>query len=146
MTTQARFTLNGLEDYLNALSKMELDFDQAVAEAVQAGADEVKIEMQALAPVYFGPDRPDVIPGNLANHIKIKGPSAEGAFIFVEVGVIHDKNFTDAATRRYGNVMEYGSSSVQARPFIRPGIERARKKWREAIKAKLKEKTGQDFG
>jgi protein-disulfide isomerase len=142
----ANLSFNGLDEYLEELAKMEVDFDAAVSEAMLAGAQEVKTEMQFSAPIYIGPSRPDVIPGNLYDHIKIVGPIVEGPTIYCEIGVIRDTAFTDQTTQDYATVMEYGSSSVQAIPFIRPGIQRARKKWLGAVKAKLKEKTGLDFG
>jgi HK97 gp10 family phage protein len=107
-------SLKGLDEYLEALAKAGRDVDAVAKKALEAGAKIMQERMIALVPVDTG---------NLQDHIKIKGPIQDGNRIYVEVGIIHDRNYTDAETARYANSVEYGNSSMAAQPFIRPAIE-----------------------
>ncbi|NMC84292.1 MAG: hypothetical protein GYA58_03300 [Anaerolineaceae bacterium] len=133
MTTHGKLTLNGLEEYLEEIAQAGRDVDEAAARALLAGAEVLEEGMEKRVPVDIG---------NLRNHIKIKGPEQEGNFIFIEVGVIHDKAFTDAETARYGNVIEYGSASKKgkdAQPYIRPTLAEDKGKARQAMKESLEQ-------
>lgn len=119
MTTQVKITSKGFEDYLERLNQLGADLDEAAARAVLAGAEVAQEGMIARAPE---------LTGNLKRHIRIKGPDRDGNYVFCEVGVIHEKGFTDAETARYANAQEYGTSSMAAHPYIRPTMYEDRRK------------------
>lgn len=128
MTTQGKLDLKGLEEYLEAIVRAGRDIDEAAASAVLAAAEVLQDGMQARVPVRTG---------NLRAHIRIKGPVREGNETSCEVGVIHDKAFTDDDTARYGNAVEYGTAHTPAQPYIRPALAEDRSKARRAMRGAL---------
>ena len=125
MTTQGRFDLKGLGEWLEQLAQAGENVDQAAQETIAEAAVAVQEKMLNLVPIDTG---------NLYNHIQIDGPYQEGNFSWVDVGVIHNIGFTDADTAIYGNVMEYGSARIAARPYIRPALKSSRGVVRDALK------------
>lgn len=116
-------TTKGFDAYLEALAKAGADVDAAAEEALREGGDVLVEGMRRRAPVRTG---------NLKSKIRARGPFREGGYHYVEVGLPGD---TDAETARYGQVMEYGSSSVSAQPFIRPALDEDMRKARAAMRA-----------
>lgn len=137
MTTTASLSTKGIAQFLEVVADVEGMIPEAVDAALLAGAEVVQKEMQALVPI--GETR------NLHDHIKVKGPTHEGTFISIEVGLIRDIAYTDAVTARYGNVMEYGSSSVKPRSYIRAGTLKSQAGWRKKLIEILKASTGMEF-
>lgn len=131
MATRLRLELKGFDEYLAKIAALGRDIDEAAAKGLLAGAEIIQDSMRDLAPVDTG---------NLRAHIKIKGPLRDGNFTYVDVGLINEITYTDPVTARYGNVQEYGSANTPAHPFIRPGIDHARK----AAMAALRESLEQD--
>lgn len=131
MVTQAKLTIKGIDEYIEALQQAEKDIDVAAQRALMKGAEILQNEMLKRVPIKSG---------NLYLHIQIKGPLREGNYNYVEVGVIHDINYTDKETAIYGNVQEYGSPSknIAARPYIRPAIDYKRAAAMRAIRESLK--------
>lgn len=125
MTTQGRFDLKGLGEWLEELALASDNVDLAAQETIFEAAVAVQAKMRNLVPIDTG---------NLYDHIQVDGPHQEGNFSWVDVGVIHDIGFTDADTAIYGNVMEYGSARVAARPYIRPALKSSRGVVRNALK------------
>lgn len=128
MTTQIKLETKGFEEYFERLARAGKDIDEAAARALLAGAEVVEYEMLSLVPIRTG---------NLARHIKILGPIQDGNYHYVEVGVIHRIDFTDANTARYANSVEYGTSKMAAQPYIRPGIDRSKRRAVAAMKESL---------
>lgn len=128
MTTQGSFTLDGLNDYFEQLARAGEDVDAVAAEVIAEGGFEMQAEMQSLVPIDTG---------NLYEHIQMDGPKQEGNFTFVDVGVIHVASQTDAETARYGNVMEYGSATTAAQPYIRPALKRKKGVVKQAMQKVL---------
>lgn len=128
MATQTRLSTSGFEEYLEKLARAGADIDAAADKALLKGCEVVQAEMVSLAPKKTL---------NLAEHIQIKGPIRDGNVHYAEVGVIHDKKFTDADTARYGNAQEYGSVKNAAHPYIRPGIANSASKGKKAMKDSL---------
>ena len=129
MTTQGVFSLRGMEEYLENLATAGENVDDAAIRAVLAGTEVARTGMKR---------RAAYLTGNLQEHIQIKGPEQDGNFISAEVGLIHDKAYTDAETARYGNANEYGTSSMSAHPFIRPTLKTDASKIRRAERESLK--------
>lgn len=130
MASQFSLDLKGLHEYMEHLAQAGEDVDAAAARAVLTGAELAQDGMVRRVPV----DK-----GNLRDHIQIKGPDQDGNYISVEVGLIHDRNYTDAETARYGNAQEYGTSSMAAQPYIRPTMQGDRRKIRQAMIDSLKQ-------
>lgn len=129
MPARAYVQTKGLNKLMIKLAKLEGDIDKAAQEAVLAGAEVAQKGMIRRAPVDTG---------NLRAHIKIKGPDIDGNFVVCEVGIIHDKNLTDAETARYATAQEYGTSSMAAHPFIRPTMHEDKRKITTAIRKVFK--------
>lgn len=125
MTTSGRLEFSGLKTYLEDLAAAGKDVDAAAQRALSKGADEILPVMQALVPKDTH---------NLEGHLSIEGPHQEGNFSYVDIGIIT----ADKETAIYGNVQEYGSSSVAAQPYIRPALKSKRAAAMRAMKESLK--------
>lgn len=125
MATTGRLELGGLANYLEDLARAGQDVDAAVQRALPKGADEILPEMKTLVPKDTH---------NLEAHLGIEGPHQEGNFSYVEIGIIT----ADKETAIYGNVQEYGSSSVAAQPYIRPPLKSKKAAAMRAMKESLK--------
>ncbi len=144
MTTQIKFSMRGFEEYLERIAQAGKDVDAAADRALLAAAEILQKGMKSRVPVDTG---------NLRDHIKIKGPEQDGNYHSVEVGVIHNRQYTDADTARYGNVQEYGrvvdnataidtefgSVRKSAHPYIRPTLKGDASKALKAMRESLKE-------
>ncbi len=130
MAFKTRISTSGLAEHIQRLVDQQKDVDAVVAEGLAEAAEILKTEMVKLAPVKTG---------NLRDHIRIAGPTKEGNVTYIEVGVIHSKKLTDATTARYANAQEYGTSSMAAQPYVRPGTSKAKNKARKALLKHLRE-------
>lgn len=128
MTTRVTVSMKGFDKFLEELGNAGKDVDQSIQKALMAGAEVAKKGMQKRV-------RKDT--HNLQDHIQIDGPHMKGNFSYVDVGVIPKESFTDADTARYGNAQEYGTSSMEAQPYIRPTISEDAGKIRKAMKDSL---------
>lgn len=126
MTARYKFELKGLEEYLENIAAAGLNVDKAADNALIAGGDVIVQEMLNRVPV---------LTGNLKAHLERQNPVQEGNFHSLEIGM--PKN-ADADTARYGNMMEYGSVSVQAQSYIRPAFDTTRARVRRAEVDSLK--------
>lgn len=127
----AKATINtkGMEGLLEDIQRAGLNVDAAADRALLAGAQVAQAGMKRRAPKDTH---------NLEEHVKIKGPITNGTKHSIDVGLIHDKSYTDEETARYGNAQEYGTSSMPAQPFIRPTMDEDRAKISKAMEASLK--------
>lgn len=132
MTTQAWFTVRGLEEYLESIQQAGVNIDAAAQRALEKGAKILEAEMESHVPVGET--------GNLLAHVEIDGPHQLGNYSFVDIGVIHNAGLTDAETAIYGNVQEYGSPSknIPAKPYIRPSIDSKKSAVAKAVRESLK--------
>jgi HK97 gp10 family phage protein len=124
MATKGKLELKGLSAYLEDLAAAGKDVDAAAARALEAGAEPILDEMKTLVPKDTR---------NLERHLKIEGPRQDGNFVYVDVGIID----ADENTAIYGNVQEYGSSSNQAQPYIRPALKSRKAAAMKAMKESL---------
>ena len=114
MASKTYISLRGFEEYREKIVAAGRDIDAVVQTALIEGAEVAKQGMKRRV-------RKDTY--NLQDHIQIDGPHQEGNYSYVDVGVIHKIEFTDAETARYGNAQEYGTSSMEAQPYIRPTMK-----------------------
>ena len=126
---KSSFNVSGLENYLEVLQNAEKDINLVAREALGEAAQIIQSAMLSRVPFDTG---------NLKNHIKIKTPSREGNYNYVEIGIIHDAAFTDKKTAIYARVIEFGSATVAARPYIRPAISSKRAAVTNLIRERLK--------
>ena len=127
MTTHASLNLKGLDAYLEKVAQAGRDVDQAAANAVTAGGDVLLAGELELVPRDTN---------LLAETLARSTPAQDGNFIYVEVGMPRG---APAEVARYGNVQEYGSSSMAAQPYIRPAIDQKAAKVRAAEKKSLEQ-------
>ena len=124
MTTRAKISTKGFEEYLEKLASIGADVDESIQRALIAGAEVAVEGMRRRVPKDTH---------NLEKHIQATEVKQNGNFSFVEIGVLN----ADDETARYGNAQEYGTSSMPAQPYIRPTIAEDREKIRRAMKESL---------
>lgn len=148
---KATFSSKGFGDFLERIDQLGKDVNEIAAKALLAGAEELQAEMLSRVPVDTG---------NLRDHIRIVGPKIRGNWVSVDVGVIADKQYTDADTMRYAVATEYGwrggsirgnkkrkikaktgGAKGHAQPFIRPAIDYGKRKARRTIIDVLKQES-----
>lgn len=113
--------------------------------AVSAAAADVRNEARALAPVDTGEMRRD---------IQIKRERASTTFraiysVFVRSGKksrLAGKGRDVQKDSYYWRFVEFGTSKMAARPFLRPAFERTKQQAVEKIKAKLIERIEEEAG
>lgn len=132
MATSGKFEMSGLEEWIAELEQAEKDVDGSVRDALFEAAQTVQEAMQ---------DRVPVLTGRLWMHIKIDGPHTIGNYSWCEVGVIHDRNFTPKDVAIQANVIEYGTTGREARPFVRPAFRVNKNALINAMK-KIRDKYG----
>lgn len=125
MATTGRLDLGGLAVYLEDLARAGQDVDAAAERALEAGAQPVLAEMKRLVPKDEH---------NLEAHLGTDGPNRDGNLISIDIGVINP----DKHTAIYGNVQEFGSSSVTAQPYVRPPFKTRKAAAMRAMKDSLK--------
>ena len=121
MPIKTRLTTKGFAEYLERLAQAGKNIDAIAGEALLAGGEVLLEGMRRRVPVDTH---------NLQNHLKLAGPTQDGNFSYVEVGLVG----ADAETARYGNVQEFGSSSMAAQPYVRPTMDEDMKKARAKMK------------
>lgn len=142
MPARTSWTTKGFESYLENLARIGTDVDEAAAEALLAGAEILQEAIQAETPVRDPKVKAKEPVGNLRAHIKIKGPDQDGNYHVVEVGIIHDKRFTDANTARYGNAQNFGWLGHPGKHFIEIGTSRGRAAARREMENVFKRRSG----
>ena len=117
--------LGGIDEYMQLIQEAGNDILDAAESAVLAGAEVILDGMQR---------RVAKDTHNLEDHLEMEEPEIDGDFVSVRVGLLH----ADAETARYGNVQEFGSSSMGAQPYVRPAFDedanKARREMRKALK------------
>ncbi len=126
---KAMFDIKGFEDYIEALQKAGKDIDLVSRDALRESGEMLQAAIIARVPVDTG---------NLKDHIKIKTPSVEGHYNYVEVGVIHDAAYTDKETMIGAIAVEFGSTRMAARPYVRPAISSKKAAVKRLIQQRLK--------
>jgi len=127
MATKAKFQTKGFDKYFEALAAADRDIDAAADKALMAAGQVLLGGMKERVPKDTH---------NLESHLAIEGPIVDGNFHYIEVGI---EKGADAETARYANAQEYGSTSMAAQPYIRPTLDKDKKKARAAVRKSLKE-------
>ncbi|MEN6522360.1 MAG: HK97-gp10 family putative phage morphogenesis protein [Anaerolineaceae bacterium] len=124
---KASLSSKGIEEYLEALAQADGDVDQAAKKSLSAGAEVALEGMER---------RVAVLTGNLKSKLKVGEPEQDGNVISIDIGLLDD---TDEETARYGNVQEFGSSTMPAHPYIRPTMAEDKFKITAAMRKSLEE-------
>jgi HK97 gp10 family phage protein len=122
MAVRYKLVTKGFEEYLEMLAAAGRDIDAIADEALEAGGVVLLDGMKRRVPKDTH---------NLEDHLVATAPEQDGNYHYIEVGL--DKN-ADADTARYGNVQEFGSSSCEKQPYLRPTIDEDMGKARRAMK------------
>jgi hypothetical protein len=114
MKSSMRFS--GLDTYIEELQKAGKDIDLVSRDALHEIAEELQTTMFSKCPTN------DLLP-----YIRIRTPSGEGHFNYVNVGILYDADLTPADVMRKAIAIEFGhiavnGTHVSAMPFIRPSI------------------------
>lgn len=118
---KATISTKGMEKFLEEVAAAGKDVDAAADRALRAAGGVLKGGMRRRAPKDTR---------NLERHIDFEGPSAEGQYRSIRVGVVG----ADAETERYGQAQEFGTASMPAQPYVRPTVDEDRKLVNAAIK------------
>ena len=124
---RGKITTSGFDEYLERIQKAGRDIDAAIHEALKDGGAVAIEGMHRRVPK-------DTL--NLENHLEATEPQQDGNYSFVLVGISKRAN---AETARYGYAQEFGTSSMQGHPYIRPTMDEDRAKIRAAIRKSLVE-------
>lgn len=110
------FHVEGIEDALLEFDRMDTVLhSKEIAQAFQVAGDYVAARAKELVPVYAGPAREDVTPGELRDAIFAHSYVKDGAPAVV-IGVRQDE-------APYGPFIEFGTEHNAAQPFLRPAID-----------------------
>lgn len=126
------FQINGINEYIEFLDKKASEIDIVARSALAEIGEILKADMQARVTVISGEHSQNII-----DHLAIKTPSGEGHYNYIQVGIIHDKAFTDAETAKQAVAVEFGSVHNAAMPFVRPAIYANRDRVMSIIRSKL---------
>ena len=132
MPIRAQWNMKGMANYLEDIAQAGIDIDVAAEKAVVAGGQIILNTMLEDVPVGKSPE--DRHPGQLKSHIKMSDPVHEGNTVFVDVGI---EESAPADVHIYGGVQEYGSTSNQAQPYIRPAFDKNKARVKAAQKKAL---------
>lgn len=121
MATRVKLDTKAITNYLEELVNKGKDIDQVVPKALKAGGEILLEGMKKRV-------RKDT--HNLEEHLDMVGPYQDGNYHYVKVGLSQK---ADAETARYGNVQEYGSSSMEAQSYIRATMDHDGRKARKEV-------------
>lgn len=127
MSTSAKLKWD-FTPYLEKLAQASVDIDAAADRAALAGGEVYQDGMQR---------RVAVLTGELQDHIEID-QRRDGNLHTVEVGVLRQKG-ASAVLARKANAQEYGTSSMEAHPYVRPTQVEDQSKALKAIRESLKQ-------
>ena len=127
-------TVTGMEAVVASLELRGANVEAAARKAVKAGAQLLAQRIAEAAPVYHGPPRKGVVPGELRDSIKA-GPVKEGG----DGSYMSEVKPTGADARgedlaRIGNVLEHGRSDMAPQPFFHSTAERSRAEVEETMR------------
>lgn len=120
----ATFRIDGIDDLIHQLQLEEERAKRLAPRAVMAGGRVAADAMSASAPFRTG---------QLSGSIRVDGPrhTVEDGY-YCEV--YPDGRRRDGESNsRVGFVLEYGRSNMEARPWMRPALERAEKDIQQAM-------------
>lgn len=124
---KSTLTTKGFDKYLEQIAQAGKDIDAIADEALMVGARILETGMMARAPRKKG---------HLVHRIQIVGPTRDGNYHLVKIGLFN----IDRATEMYFFYQEHGSARNAAHPYLRPTFAEDMAKARAAMLAKFKER------
>lgn len=129
--------VTGAKEIAEVLKQLPIAIaDKVTVTGLRAGANIVRKEIQSRAPIYRGPQITFkgkryrvLIPGLLKNSIKVRTIAKKKGGAQVAVYV--------AWRAFYALFLEYGTSTIQAMPFMRPAWEQVKEQVMTAILASM---------
>jgi len=132
MPVRGTISTKGFAEYFERLIEAEQDVDEYADLALIDGGDVLLEGMQRRVPKDTH---------NLEQSLTRTDPEVEGNFHFVEVGLSKDST---PETARYGTAQEYGTSSMDAQPYIRPTLDEDIGEARKAMRKRLTPVLGEE--
>jgi HK97 gp10 family phage protein len=127
----ARLETKGFAEWMERIAQAGRDVDQVAGQALEEGAEVLLEGMRKRVPKDTH---------NLEENLERTEVRQDGNVSYVDVGLSKD---ADAKTARYGNAQEYGSSNMQAQPYIRPTLDEDMSKARKAMRAVFEKALGE---
>jgi HK97 gp10 family phage protein len=112
---------------MTALTKAGADVNKVAREALAEASEVLLAEMQARCQSR-----------ELKAILAIKVPSGEGDYNYREIGILYDLAHTSKRQAIKARVIEFGSTRMAARPFIRPAIRAKRTQVMNIIRDRLR--------
>ena len=112
---QRGYASTGVNAAVQALREISVDVEQAAKVALKKGVNEIVADAKSRCPVYAGPERPDVQPGELRDSIKAVSKHS-GAAYSIEANA---KSLTSG--QPYGLYVEF--SPKINKPFLYPAFD-----------------------
>lgn len=112
---QRGYASTGVNAAVQALREISVDVEQAAKVALKKGVNEIVVDAKSRCPVYAGPERPDVQPGELRDSIKAVSKHS-GAVYSIEANA---KSLTSG--QPYGLYVEF--SPKINKPFLYPAFD-----------------------
>lgn len=155
---QETITIQGFEELEKALRALPEAVEKKIlADSLRAGAKPIHAAAVEKCPVYHGPSRPDVTPGQLKKSIKIKTSRRKGRVrVMVQTGEGDFKG-----DEFYGAFVEFGHkigarpsgrgkhsdsrSAVEPHPFLRPAFDEKKDAAATIIADKIREGIYRNF-
>jgi HK97 gp10 family phage protein len=130
MPVKHKMTLSGVDAFLEAIAAAGRDVDAAVERTLNSSANMVLADMKRRVPV----DK-----GYLRDHLRKWGPGRVGNYHWVFVGL----DMSDRENALHGVFVEYGTTKMEAQPYIRPAFDENKRAIRQAQIKSLKRFLGQ---
>ena len=118
---KSTLTTKGFDEYLERLTQAGADIDTISDKALLAGAEILLAGMEKRAPKESG---------HLVNRISIIGPTRDGNYHSIKIGLFN----IDRAKELYFFYQENGSARNKAHPYLRPTFDEDMSKAKKAMK------------
>ncbi|MCD8286464.1 MAG: HK97 gp10 family phage protein [Clostridia bacterium] len=136
----AKCTVNLPEDYQKMLSTLSSNMDEIVEKALKAGAEVMKAQIKGNLESVIG-DSPRST-GQLVSSLGISPMMVDNSGVSnVKVGFNEPRTDGDS-NAKVANILEYGSSAMAARPFLKPAKTAGKTACLKAIEDTLEEEIG----
>ncbi len=127
------FSLEGMDDIVKKLEAMGKKAGRIENQALRSAAEPVLKDMKDKIN-----EKELIRTGKLKEGLKISKVKKKLGTKYVEVGI----GKGDISNIFYGKFLEWGTSKIEATPFMQPAIENNQEQIKETIKAELKKGLG----
>lgn len=125
--SKVELELKGMDEVLKRLEEMGRKGNTVANRALKKGAEPILKEMKTLVPVDTGRGR---------DSLKIGSISTKKGFKSIPIGLV------DVGDAYYLIFQEYGTSKMQAQPFMAPAYEKNKDKARKIIIDEIRRELG----